>query len=183
MLTGLGIKEAIDNGIWKLTSIREPKFGPNSMDVRLDRFFKSRRISRDIDTHAEVYTDDYYQFEADRILLRPGESVLGSTEEKIDCSGEHYGRYWVPHYDGRSTMGRIFICSHVTAGKGDYGFGGYWTLEIVNLSEVAVTLHAGDRIGQVWFEELVGPVSKYESVYEQAERGPALPVLGRERFA
>ena len=97
----------------------------------------------------------------------------------LDFHGEHY--YFVQHYEGRSTLGRMGIQSHVTAGFGDYGFKGSFTLELINNSPWPIKLKKNMRIGQVYFEALLGERKLYDG-YDQTDCKPQFPKLGKNRF-
>lgn len=127
-------------------------------------------------------------------LLIPGEFYIGSVQERFDCSstidisqgrpgygGASRAAHFVQHYDGRSTCGRLGIQSHMTAGFGDYGFAGSFTLEIQ--VAVPIKVYAGMRIGQVFFTETYAP-EKYQGAYggDNHFDGPVAPVLGPDRF-
>jgi deoxycytidine triphosphate deaminase len=144
---------------------------------------------------------EYDRFETDEVVLKPGDFLLGFARERFDCTkpleielgrGKDCGSIesnfvFTQHYDGRSTMGRLGILSHVTAGYGDYGFTGNFTLELANVGELPVILYAGMRIGQVSFHGILGSLfgtpTMYSGAYQRQENEPVAPVLGRERFA
>lgn len=127
-------------------------------------------------------------------ILLPGEFYIGAVQERFDCDSTldiHTGRpgyggtsraaTFVQHYDGRSTCGRLGIQSHMTAGFGDYGFSGAFTLEIQ--VAVPIRVYAGMRIGQVFFTECHGPET-YHGAYRGTHHhdGPVAPAIGPERF-
>ena len=85
-------------------------------------------------------------------LLWPGRAVLGSTMERIEVPDDVVARV-----EGRSSLGRIFLTAHVTAGFIDPGFMGNITLEIVNLNRLPIMLRSGMNISQVCFESLDKP--------------------------
>ncbi len=86
-------------------------------------------------------------------------------------------------YEGRSTCARIGLASHITAGFGDYGFAGSFTLEIVNHAHYPIQLRPGMRIGQVAFDEVLEP-ELYTGAYSGTNHsdGPVPPKLGPDRF-
>jgi dCTP deaminase len=108
------------------TAVIDPKTPPKLAEMPLERMF-NRKTNR--------WTEGW--------ILTPGEFYIGTTLEKTTCRGV------VPHLDGRSTCGRLGIEAHKTAGVGDNGFSGFWTLEI----QVAepIILRPGDRLFQVYF--------------------------------
>lgn len=99
----------------------------------------------------------------DGIILEPGILYLGSTVERVACHG------LVPWIDGRSSVGRLGISVHVTAGRGDDGFEGCFTLEITVVHPVRV--YAGDRIAQLTLLTTTGERNPYHGRYAGAD-GP-----------
>jgi len=178
--------------------------GSNSIDVTLasaimvqrSLISKSESGYRGLDPYEK---SNYYIAQSmEEYLLSPCEFILGVTQERfvtdepltlgvVDIPNSPvFGNVetrFIQKYDGRSTMGRLGIASHVTAGFGDYGFKDYWTLEIVNLGQVPVVLHAGMRIGQISFEAVYDP-SVYEGAYTDVSKmpKPKAPKLGKDRF-
>lgn len=138
------------------------------------------------------------------VVLRPGDFVLGAARERFDCDEpllmengrEEIGgeavmvrvaqrrAYFVQMYEGRSSCGRLGLASHITAGFGDYGFKGSFTLEIYNHAPFAIRIFPGMRIGQVAFEEVSPPSAGYQGAYSGVNHndGPVAPVLGPTRF-
>lgn len=133
-------------------------------------------------------------------LLRPGALYLAAVRESFDCSAPlwierrekylmHDGicedafqaeTFFYPVIDGRSTCGRVGLCVHVTAGRGDHGFSAPFTLELT--VQIPLIVRPGDHVAQVYFENLTGtPSTRYNSVYS-GQRGPQSAVLGKERF-
>ena len=164
--------------------------GTNSIDVTLsDKFARIRA------TDPEVGIDPWdplsltvESFAAERYTLEPGECLLGCTRERFEVSPgaitlKGHPVDVAPMYDGRSTCGRLFLASHITAGYGDVGFQSAWTLELKNMSSNRLVLRAGMRIGQVSFHVVVGGVGKaYHGAYTDQHEGPRAPALGKERF-
>jgi deoxycytidine triphosphate deaminase len=157
----------------------------------------------------DPYVEDQQQIEwttveADYYDLMPHSLILGYVRERFDSSkpvetkaltlrgrnsvvgmlGEP--RYFTQLYDGRSTMGRIGIMSHLTAGYGDLGFGSNFTLEIFNANaNIAVRLHRGMRIGQISFDDVANiedPPKMYDGSYVHQHDKPVPPVLGWKKF-
>lgn len=141
------------------------------------------------------------------MIIWPGQFLLGAATERFDCdkpldldggttgfqntrdarvsNGTVLRRSWFAQmYDGRSTCGRLGLASHVTAGFGDYGFKGAFTLELVNHAPYAILLRPGMRIGQVAFEEVSEPAEDYRGAYSGTNHndGPVPPLLGPKRF-
>ena len=98
----------------------------------------------------------------DGYILMPGTLYLGETVEYTETTG------YVPKIDGRSTTGRLGIVIHLTAGFGDNGFKGKWTLEITVTHPVIV--YPNMEIGQLYFEEIQGDSSmKYDGKYQNQQ--------------
>lgn len=92
--------------------------------------------------------------EGQGILLKPGIGYLMHTEERVRTD------YFVPVLDGKSSLGRLFVTIHVTAGYGEMGFDGQYTLEV--MVQHPVVLYAGMRIGQIRFHTIVGEKQSYK---------------------
>jgi dCTP deaminase len=149
---------------------------PSSVDVRLDRYFRvfeNHRYSfidpaiEQPDLTREIMTDPDESF-----VLHPGEFVLASTFEVITLPDDVAGRL-----EGKSSLGRLGVLTHSTAGFIDPGFSGHITLELSNVANLPVTLHPGMKIGQLCLFRLSSPAehpygsAKYGSRY-QGQRGP-----------
>lgn len=186
------ITSALTTGRWKMfrahdqlsmTEI-EPLINPNSIDVSLsDHFFLEDRCTID------PYDENSIKHTEHRgvISLRPGQFVLGCVAERISCSNSIFiagrNRTFFPCIDGKSTVGRMGISIHITAGFGDYGFDGAFTLEIKNENELShVILRPGMRIGQIQFKEVYDP-GLYEGAYSKDHNfSPVKPKMGKERL-
>lgn len=125
----------------------EAHLGPNSYDVRLDRTLKV------YDFGSNNYLDPKQknptitlEIPEQGIILQPGILYLGNTMEIIGSDN------YIPMYEGRSSMARLGIESHISAGFGDIGFISNWTLEITVVHPVKI--YAGMRIGQVYFHQI-----------------------------
>jgi dCTP deaminase len=104
--------------------------------------------------------------------LEPGELYLGSTWEYTEIKRH------VPYLDGRSSLGRLGVFLHVTAGRGDVGFKGRWTCELVAVK--AVWLYPRMRVAQLTLHEPIGLIRPYEGRY-QGDAGPVGSRLVRPR--
>lgn len=197
ILSGENIKKAFKEGVWTCNkSINELNFGPNSVDVTLSGDWLTPRedvvsVSTEIIEYnrgifvdsscGELYTEQHYR----EYPLDHGDFALSSVNEVINCSEplEIDGKVYkfVPMYEGRSTMARLGVQSHLSAGFGDYGFKGSFTLEIVNHAPWSITFKEGMRIGQVYFISVDDSVKLYEG-YDQTDGKPQHPRLGSGRF-
>ncbi|MCL2084912.1 MAG: dCTP deaminase [Oscillospiraceae bacterium] len=151
ILSGLEIKKQIGNGKISITPYNEKRLNPNSYNLCL---------------HNEllVYTDDVLDMKKplpaekiaipdDGLILRPGILYLGRTVEHT------YTNSYVPMLEGRSSIGRLGLYVHVTAGFGDIGFSGYWTLEIQCVHPVRV--YPFIEICQIYYHEISGDYVEY----------------------
>lgn len=157
MISRNGIKKLMEAGYIEV--IPRPQFiGPNSIDLTLGHDLK---MYEDFNGRVEVVDPidgatymaidpscppglrSVPKWRNDQWLLVPGRFYLGSTAETTYCRGV------IPHLDGRSTAGRLSIEAHKTAGVGDNGFHGRWTLEIEVTEPVLVK--PGDRLFQMYF--------------------------------
>lgn len=149
---------------------------PSSVDVRLDRFFRL------FDNHRYPYIDPasdqpqltrLVETPADTpFILHPGEFVLGSTYEQVSLPDDIAARL-----EGKSSLGRLGLLTHSTAGFIDPGFTGHVTLELSNVATLPITLWPGMKIGQMCFFRLSSPCEKpYGSAANdsryQGQRGP-----------
>jgi dCTP deaminase len=110
--------------------------------------------------------------EGEAFILHPGEFVLGSTYEKVSLPDDLVGRI-----EGKSSLGRLGLLIHSTAGFIDAGFSGHITLELSNVANLPITLYPGMKIGQVSFLRMTTPAdvpygsARVGSKY-QGQRGP-----------
>lgn len=139
MLTGHEIRNMVGAGYIIIQPFDEDNLGPNSYDVRLDD---------ELVVYDEVILDPRRnnRFHTIRIpetglVLQPGRLYLGRTMEYTESPCH------IPLYDGRSSLGRLGVASHVTAGFGDLGFCGKWTLELSVVQPVRI--YPGMRVGQL----------------------------------
>jgi dCTP deaminase len=129
---------------------------PSSIDVRLDdRFLVFRNHTRAVIDVKEDLTDltELVRATDDQpFLLHPGEFVLGSTSERVRLPDDIVGRI-----EGKSSLGRLGLLIHTTAGFVDAGFEGYLTLELSNVATLPITLYPGMKIGQISFLRMDSP--------------------------
>ncbi len=149
---------------------------PSSVDVRIDRFFRL------FDNHKYAHIDPQLeQPELTRLvevdpdepfILHPGEFVLGSTYETVTLPDDVAARL-----EGKSSLGRLGLLTHSTAGFIDPGFSGHVTLELSNMATLPIKLWPGSKIGQLCFFRLSSPAEyaygsgQYGNRY-QGQRGP-----------
>ena len=176
LLSDRDIKAEIDSGRVHLEPYDEAMVQPSSIDVRLDKYFRL------FDNHkypfidpAEDQPDLTRLIEVERgepLILHPGEFVLGSTFEVVSMPDDLAARL-----EGKSSLGRLGLLTHSTAGFVDPGFSGHVTLELSNVATLPIKLWPGMKVGQLCFIRLSSPTenpygsAKYGSRY-QGQRGP-----------
>ena len=151
--------------------------GTNSYDVHLSKFMACY-IDEIIDAkkHNQV---EHFEIPTEGIVLNPGKTYLGSTEEYTET------RRFVPFLEGKSSVGRLGIDIHATAGKGDVGFCNHWTLEI-SVSQ-PVRVYGGMPIGQLIYFKVDGEVevdyaSKSSAKYNQRTPRPVESMMWKNSF-
>lgn len=171
------------------------QIGPNSVDVTLGDSILAPTSDCGVIDPRDPESLKYYEMAKVKTpngiayLIMPGLVYLGFAAERFEVPGMMKVGPTLMHLvqmlDGRSTVGRIGIAVHVTAGFGDVGFGGNFTLEIVNFNRVPVLLYPGMRIGQVAFHCVTASSKQmtYNGAYKNDHIGrPVPPVLGPHRF-
>ena len=176
LLSDRDIKAEISAGRVKVEPFDGAMIQPSSVDVRLDRFFRvfeNHKYSvidpsiEQSDLTREVAVETNEEF-----ILHPGEFVLASTYEVITLPDDIAGRL-----EGKSSLGRLGLLTHSTAGFIDPGFSGHITLELSNVANLPVKLFPGMKIGQLCLIKLSSPAENpygsalYGSRY-QGQRGP-----------
>ncbi len=129
---------------------------PSSVDLHLDRRFRVFRNSRypyiDVRADQPELTELVEIGGDDPFILHPGEFVLGSTFERVQLSNDLVARL-----EGKSSLGRLGLLIHSTAGYVDPGWEGNLTLELSNVANLPITLYDGMKIGQISFQRLSSP--------------------------
>jgi dCTP deaminase len=158
ILSDRTIREAISQGRIGIEPFVETNVQPSSVDVTLDnRFLVFRNHTRAVIDVKEDLSDltELVEIEPDGVfLLHPGEFVLGSTAERIALPDDLVGRI-----EGKSSLGRLGLLIHTTAGFVDAGFEGFITLELSNVASLPITLYPGMRIGQISFLQMTTPAA------------------------
>lgn len=169
------IREAIGEGRIEIDPF-EPSFvQPSSVDLRVDRSFRVFENHRYPHIDPRAAQDDLtklVEVEGEPFVLHPGEFVLGSTFERVRLGDDIVARL-----EGKSSLGRLGLLIHSTAGFIDPGFDGYLTLELSNVANLPIAIYPEMRIGQVSFYQMTTPAdhpygaSEVGSKY-QGQRGP-----------
>jgi dCTP deaminase len=176
LLSDRDIKSEIDKGRVVLEPYDINMIQPSSVDVRLDRLFRTFENHKyahiDPAENQPELTREVAVEGQDPFILHPGEFVLGSTFEVITLPDDIAGRL-----EGKSSLGRLGLLTHSTAGFIDPGFSGHVTLELSNVATLPIKLWPGMKIGQLCLFRLESPAEHpygsavYGSRY-QGQRGP-----------
>jgi len=176
LLSDRDLREEVESGRLGLDPFDDVMVQPSSIDVRLDRFFRVFNNTRYTHIDPSVQQDDLTSLvepaDGEPFVLHPGEFVLGSTYEMVTLPDDLAGRL-----EGKSSLGRLGLLTHSTAGFIDPGFSGHITLELSNVANLPITLHPGMKIGQLCLFKLSSPAehpygSKQAGSRYQGQRGP-----------
>ena len=159
ILTDVKILEAIENGEIVIDPFDRSCLGTNSYDVHLGRFL-AVYVDEVLDAKKHNKTREI-EIPEEGILLQPGKLYLGVTKEYTETHNS------VPFLEGKSSVGRLGIDIHATAGKGDVGFCNSWTLEISCVQPVRI--YAGMPIGQLIYFSVDGEIENYYNKKENAK--------------
>ena len=176
ILSDRSLREAIGAGRIVVEPFDPTFIQPSSNDVRVDGLFRVFRnhTAGIIDVKLDLTgLTELVEIPADGVfMLHPGEFVLGSTLERVAVPDDLVARI-----EGKSSLGRLGLLIHSTAGFIDAGFDGHITLELANVASLPITIYPGMKIGQISFMEMTTPAdrpygkgatgSKY-----QGQRGP-----------
>lgn len=159
ILSDTKILEAIETGDIVIEPFNRECLGTNSYDVHLGKWLANYRDPiLDARKHNQI---DYFEIPAEGFVLQPGTLYLGVTEEYTET---HHA---VPFLEGKSSVGRLGIDIHATAGKGDVGFCNTWTLEISCTQ--AVKIYAGMPIGQLIYFLVDGDIERFYNKKQDAK--------------
>ena len=159
LLSDRDIRKELSEARVVLDPLDDAMVQPSSVDVRLDRYFRlfdnhkyavidPAQDQPDLTRLVEVDADDAF-------VLHPGEFVLGSTFETVTLPDDVAARL-----EGKSSLGRLGLLTHSTAGFIDPGFSGHVTLELSNVATLPIKLWPGMKIGQLCFFRLSSPAEK-----------------------
>jgi dCTP deaminase len=176
ILSDADIRAQIADGRIEIDPFDESCVQPSSVDLHVDAQFRVFANSRypyiDVRTPMPDLTELVEVGDDEPFILHPGEFVLGSTRERVRLPDDLVARL-----EGKSSLGRLGLLIHSTAGYVDPGWDGYLTLELSNVANLPITIYPGMKIGQISFFRLSSPAdvpygsagtrSKY-----QGQRGP-----------
>jgi dCTP deaminase len=176
ILSDRTIREQLEAGRIVIDPLDADNIQPSSVDLRLDRYFRVFRNHTmrviDVKEDQEELTELVEISDDDGFILHPGEFVLGSTAERVALPDDLVARL-----EGKSSLGRLGLLIHSTAGFVDAGWDGYLTLELSNVANLPITLYPGMKIGQISFLQMTTAAdipygsSQVGSKY-QGQRGP-----------
>jgi dCTP deaminase len=176
ILSDRSIREALEDGSIVIDPLLEGAIQPSSVDLRVDRYFRvfrndttpyidPKRPQEDLTELVEVDDDGAF-------ILHPGEFVLGSTLERVALPEDTVARL-----EGKSSLGRLGLLIHSTAGFVDAGWDGHLTLELSNVANLPIAIYPGMRIGQISFLRMSSAAdapygSEITRSKYQGQRGP-----------
>jgi dCTP deaminase len=167
VLSDRSIRAEVEAGRIVVEPFDEAMVQPSSVDVRVDRRFRVFHNARypfiDVRKPMDELTEAVEISDTDPFILHPGEFVLGQTLERVRLPDDIVARL-----EGKSSLGRLGLLIHSTAGFVDPGFEGNLTLELSNVANLPVTIYYGMPIGQISFVRLDSPA---ESPYGSGEAG------------
>ena len=163
ILSDADILRRLDAGDLVVEPLDDPdiQIQPASVDLRLgSEFLEFQRtniscIHPNSEAEVEEYIDETVVGDDEEFILHPGDFVLGTTRERVEIPAD-----LIAHVQGRSSLGRLAVVIHATAGVVDPGYRGQITLELSNLGTAPVALTPGMRISQVLFTKLSTPAER-----------------------
>jgi dCTP deaminase len=176
ILSDVDIRKEIESGRIVIDPFDPAAIQPSSVDLHVDDRFRVFASSRypyiDVKKEMPGLTEIVEVAEPDPFILHPGEFVLGSTLERVALPDDMVARL-----EGKSSLGRLGLLIHSTAGYVDPGWDGYLTLELSNVANLPITIYPAMKIGQISFFRLTTPAERpygstgTRSKY-QGQRGP-----------
>ena len=167
ILSDRTIRRLLGEGRIEIEPYDDSLMQPSSVDVRVDRYFRVFHNSRypfiDVKQEQDGLTELVEIDDETAFILHPGEFVLGSTLERVKLPDDLVARL-----EGKSSLGRLGLLIHSTAGYVDPGWEGTLTLELSNVANLPIKLYDGMKIGQISFQRLSSPV---EIAYGDARIG------------
>jgi dCTP deaminase len=176
ILSDATIREEVAAGRIVIDPFDDACVQPSSVDLHVDSRFRVFANSRypyiDVRNEMPDLTELVQVREGEPFILHPGEFVLGSTLERVAIPNDLVARL-----EGKSSLGRLGLLIHSTAGYVDPGWDGFLTLELSNVANLPITIYPGMRIGQISFFRLSTPAavpygSKATHSKYQGQRGP-----------
>ena len=176
ILSDVSIRKALADGRITIDPLKPDAIQPSSVDLRTDRYFRVFRNDTTPFIDPKLPQEDLTELvevsDGNAFILHPGEFVLGSTLEHVALPDDLVARL-----EGKSSLGRLGLLIHSTAGFVDCGFSGHLTLELSNVANLPIAIYPGMKIGQISFLQMTTAAehpygsdttgSKY-----QGQRGP-----------
>ena len=167
LLSDHDIRDAIDSGRLGIDPFDASLIQPSSIDVRVDNLFRVFKNSKYTHIDPKLEMPDLTELvevpEDEPFVLHPGEFVLAATLERFTLPADLAGRL-----EGKSSLGRLGLLTHSTAGFIDPGFSGHITLELSNVANLPITLWPGMKVGQL---ALFAMTSAAETPYGSSQLG------------
>jgi dCTP deaminase len=176
VLSDRTIRRLLEEGRIRIDPYDESLVQPSSVDVRVDRYFRVFHNALypfiDVKQQQEDLTELVEIGDEQPFILHPGEFVLGSTLERLQLPDDLVARL-----EGKSSLGRLGLLIHSTAGFVDPGWDGHVTLELSNVANLPITIYYGMKIGQLSFVQLTEPAERPYGAGElgskyQGQQGP-----------
>jgi len=159
VLSDRDIRAALEGGRVRIDPYDASCLQPSSVDLHLDREFRVFRNNRyayiDVRTPQPDLTEVVSVADEEAFILHPGEFVLGQTSEWVELPDDLVARL-----EGKSSLGRLGLLIHSTAGYVDPGWKGNLTLELSNVANLPIALYTGMKIGQISFFRMSSPVER-----------------------
>jgi dCTP deaminase len=159
VLSDRSIREALDKGEIEIDPLGEDCIQPSSVDLHVAAHFRLFRnhTMRVIDVREDLEElTELVDIPGDNpLILHPGEFVLGSTAERVRLPSDLVARL-----EGKSSLGRLGLLIHSTAGFVDAGWDGHLTLELSNVANLPITVYPGMKIGQISFLQMSTPAER-----------------------
>jgi dCTP deaminase len=176
ILSDVSLREALADGRIIIDPLLDGAVQPSSVDLRVDRYFRVFRNDTTPFIDPKLPQEDLTELvevaDGNAFILHPGEFVLGSTLERVALPDDMVARL-----EGKSSLGRLGLLIHSTAGFVDAGWDGHLTLELSNVANLPIAIYPGMKIGQISFLQMTTAAehpygsdttgSKY-----QGQRGP-----------
>lgn len=184
VLSDRTIREFLNSGRLGIDPLDEDAIQPASVDLRLGHSFRIFRVTSrpfvDVHEPMEDLTEPVETADDEPFIIHPGTFCLGATMETITLPDDIVARV-----DGKSSLGRLGLLVHATAGYVDPGWTGKLTLELSNQSQMPIALYSGMRIAQISFQAMTTPVDRLYGSPDlgskyQGQTGPTPSRISRE---
>jgi dCTP deaminase len=159
ILSDRSIREGLEGGQIVIEPLGDDSIQPSSVDLRVDRYFRVFRNDTTPYIDPKRSQDDLTELvevaDGEAFILHPGEFVLGSTLERVALGSDLVARL-----EGKSSLGRLGLLIHSTAGFVDAGWDGHLTLELSNVANLPIAIYPAMKIGQISFLRMTTPADQ-----------------------